>query len=985
MGLLHRSGRIHVVLSSALVALCAALPLHALSPDRAIPHFSYVWYENQLPQGTVLAIAQQADGAIWAATYGGLVRHSGEGFQTLSPREVPELKSSAITSLADDGKGGLWVGSLNGGLYRYHDRKLEPVALPAGIESVLGIVTDTNGALWLTTNAGVMRIVDGKPHLFNDADGFPPRGFYRAMVADAEGGVWIAYDGVGVVHWSGGRTRLYNEADGLPSNAVYSLAVDAAGTPWAGTQSGPAYFAAGRFHRNPRAAALNDARIYSIYGDRSGAVWFAPLEIGLCRLANGEFSCDNSLPGLRGETVRSFFEDHEGNLWIGTTSSGLQRLSQTKLVTIVGDGVSNAVRAVHQQPGGPLWIGTDGGGLLTYRGPHLETAHRYNQQLPSQLIRTIQSDAQGRLWVGGSEGVTRFERDGRARNFGLADGLPGTIVFAFAPAREGGMWTGTLQGVARIDGERVHVIEGTRGDDTRAIHQDADGRVWLGLRSGVRCFHKGVLDTCGTDGLSGASVFAFHPDANGDMWLGTSIGILRLRGGKVTRYLANAGFHGDAVFALLDDDLGNLWFSSNRGIGRIARADLDALDAGTVKQVAPQWYGTADGMLNAQGNGASQSPAGRSEDGQLWFGTAKGVVVVDPRRMKGNPLPPPVAIERLFVDGSEVDPGSATRLGPGVERLEFHFAAMSYVAPGAVRYRYQLEGFDREWREAGNDRRAFYTNLPPGDYTFRVKASNNDGVWNEEGDQLALTLRPHWHQTWWVRSLAVLAILALAIAIVRMRLRSAHRREIQLTMEVARRTEALREANERLERIAAQDALTGIANRREFNHRLLEAWQRQADQDEALAVLLVDVDEFKAYNDAHGHLAGDAALTRVASIIAERVGDGERLAARYGGEEFAALLPGVDRDSAMALANELVTLVHAAAMPHSASQVAPVITISVGVACARPARAETPEALLHAADEALYAAKDAGRNRAMAAPAPSSTSGEEPAETALES
>ena len=456
-----------------LCALCATLaagPARALDPQRAVGQFTHVWYENQLPQGTVLAIAQQADGSIWLATYGGLVRHSGAGFETIDPRVAPALKSSAITAVSTDGRHGLWVGTLNGGLYRQHGRTLAPVPLPDGIESVFGIVTDTAGALWLTTNAGVVRIVDGKPRLLGDADGFPPRGFYRALVADPAGGIWIAADGVGVVRWRDGQVQVYDEGDGLPTNAVYSLAVDAAGTAWAGTQDGPAYFRGGRFHRDPRAAALDGKRIYTLYGDRQGTVWFAPLDLGgVCSLTPARFSCDDSLAGMRGETVRSMLEDREGNLWIGTTSSGLHRLSQSKLVTVTGPMPSNAVRAVHQVPGGPLWIGTDGAGLARYRDPALEPAEAYNRQLPSQLARAIATDAGGRLWVGGTEGVTRFDRDGHGHDFGIADGLPGTIVFAFAPARAGGMWTATLQGVARIDGERVEVLEGTRGDDTRAL------------------------------------------------------------------------------------------------------------------------------------------------------------------------------------------------------------------------------------------------------------------------------------------------------------------------------------------------------------------------------------------------------------------------------------------------------------------------------------------------------------------------------------
>src|SRR5690606_29707410 len=201
-------------------------------------------------------------------------------------------------------------------------------------------------------------------------------------------------------------------------------------------------------------------------------------------------------------------------------------------------------------------------------------------------------------------------------------------------------------------------------------------RLWIGLRSGLRCLREGVLDRCGTDGLPGTSVFAFHQDTDGSLWLGTSSGIVRIREGVVRRYAERAGFHGDAVFALLDDGAGNFWFSSSRGIGRIARADIDALDRGQVQAIAPRWYGTADGMLNAQGNGASQTPAGRTADGRMWFGTAKGVVLVDPVRMQGNPQPPPAKWERLLVDGAEADPEGAPLQAPGDERHEPQLASV---------------------------------------------------------------------------------------------------------------------------------------------------------------------------------------------------------------------------------------------------------------------------------------------------------------------
>ena len=950
-----------------LCSLLTAAPALALDPERAIGQFTHAWYENELPQGTVLSIAQRADGSIWLATYGGLVHHSGAGFDTIDPRVAPVLKSSAITAVGADRDGTLWVGTLNGGLFHRRGRDLEPFPLPEGIESVFGIVSSRSGALWLTTNAGVVRIEAGKARLLGTEDGFPPRGFYRAIVADPAGGVWIAADGVGVVRWHDGRAEVFDESKGLPTNAVYSLTMDASGTAWAGTQAGPARFRDGRFETDPRLAALKDRRIYSLFGDRDGNLWFAPLDMGLCRLTAARFDCEDDLAGLRGETVRSMFEDTEGNLWIGTTSSGVHRLSQSKLVTVVGEMASNAVRAVHQDAQGTLWVGTDGSGLARYVEPGLIPATGFNEKLPSQLVRAIESDADGQLWVAGTEGVTRFDPDGGARNFGIDDGLPGTIVFAFAPARSGGMWAGTLQGVARIVGDRVEALEATRGDDTRALYEDPSGRLWIGLRSGLRCLTDGKLDRCGTDGLAGTSVFAFHPAANGDLWLGTSLGLMRIRDGVVTEYLQRAGFHGDAVFAILDDGLGHVWFSSNRGIGRFEKADFDALDSGRESSIEPRWYGVPDGMLNAQANGASQTPAARTRDGRLWFGTAKGVVIVDPAHLRLNTQPPPVVVERLLVDGVEADPENPGRLGPGVERLELHYAAMSYIAPAAVRYRYRMDGFDRDWHDGGDGRVAHYTNLPPGDYVFRVIASNNDGVWNETGASVPFTLVPQWNQTSWFRVLVLLAGLALVAAIVRVRLRQAHVRERDLTREVAQRTEALHDANLQLQRIAALDGLTGIANRGEFNRRLALAWNDHARRHAPLAVLLADVDAFKAYNDSYGHLAGDTALGAVAMTLARQVRGDSDLAARYGGEEFAVLLPDCDADEATAIARRMCDAVRALGIAHNASDVVDIVTVSVGVASVVPSEGASIESVLSAADQALYRAKAEGRDRVVRA------------------
>jgi diguanylate cyclase (GGDEF)-like protein len=422
---------------------------------------------------------------------------------------------------------------------------------------------------------------------------------------------------------------------------------------------------------------------------------------------------------------------------------------------------------------------------------------------------------------------------------------------------------------------------------------------------------------------------------------------------------------------------------TNSGIMRVARREIDAVLDGRASAVTSMSYGAADGMKSVECN--SGSPSGwKGRDGRLYFSTVAGVVVVDPRSERGHRLPPPVALEQVLVDGklaaSEImRPGVALargsiELGPGARNVELHYAALSFVDPPGVSTRYILEGFDKRWTDAGTRRTAYYTNLPPGRYRFRVMACSGAGeACNDAGAALDIRLRPFFYETAPFRAMCGVALLAAAVGVWRLRTTQLRRRAEAFERLVGERTGELKEANLKLGELnarlasqATQDELTKVANRRQLNAMMQIEWRRMRRNGSPLAVILVDVDDFKAFNDLYGHIPGDDCLQKVAQALESSMRRATDLVARYGGEEFAILLPETDADGAHVVAERARQAVLALAIPHERSRAAVgIVTISSGVAAMVPTDDVTPKALIGTADDALYRAKKGGRNRVV--------------------
>ncbi len=498
-----------------------------------------------------------------------------------------------------------------------------------------------------------------------------------------------------------------------------------------------------------------------------------------------------------------------------------------------------------------------------------------------------------------------------------------------------------------------------------AILEDRDGNLWLGTEAGGlwRFAHGRFTNFTTREGLSDDTVLALYEDADGCLWIGTDGGGLnRYKDGRFSRFTRREGLFDDVQYAILEDGRGNLWMSCSRGIFRVRRAELEELAEGKRAAVVSQAFGRADGMRSAECSGFTQPAGWKTRDGRLWFPTIEGAVVIDPDRIRTNTLPPPVVIEQVLVDRRVLPRGDDSELEPGRGDLEFHYAGLSFVDPDRVSFRYMLEGFDREWIEAGSRRTAFYTNIPPGRYTFRVKAANNDGVWSDTDAVARFSLRPHFRQTAWFYGMCAVGLVLAGFGAARVRAARAKARERELEQIVAERTLQLEEANARFQQLSEVDALTGIANRRRFEETLAREWRRATRDGLSLSLVMIDIDYFKDFNDALGHQVGDQCLRRVAGEIREALTRPGDLVARYGGEEFAAVLPSTPSRGAAAVAEVLRLRVESMATRHPRAP-SGIVTISLGVATASPGDASSPESLVAMADEALYRAKRAGKNR----------------------
>jgi ligand-binding sensor domain-containing protein/signal transduction histidine kinase len=815
-----------------ILMVCLAYPTHAIAPDRLISQYirEHWGSDKGFTGGSVTAIAQTLDGYLWIGTEKGLIRFDGQSFRVLQQASPSSFPIGPIRGLVGDAQGNLWILLQNTKILRYHDGKFELGRDEAefGITALGsrrdGTVLLSSLALGtLTYRSGKFEILNLSSELANSGaaastqtmDDLSSRHSWATSVTPhrlaepnsavistaetADGKVWLGTRDKGLFYLSEGR--VFGVGNGRTNRAINCILPSANQDLWIGTDKGVARWKGAEVTSEGIPPSLQHIQVLSMIRDRDSNIWVGTAR-GLVRVSKDGLVQGES-PRANNATT-ALFEDREGNLWVGG-ASGIERWRDSPFVTYSPSSLgSESSGPVYVDEGERAWFAPFEGGLHWLKGG--KTGSVSNDSLNRDVVYSI-AGSKGELWIGRQQGGLthlRFADDGSfmTKTYTAADGLAQNSVYAVHRNRDGTVWAGTLSGGAS-EYRNGHfttytIANGMASNTVASIAESANGTTWFATPNGVSALSGGRWQVYRTgDGLPSNNVNCLLADSTGTLWIGTISGLAFLRPGAdhVESPTQAPAELSEPILGIADDGKGWLWISTSNHVLRVSR---DKLVSNMLSDTDLRAFGVEDGLQGTEGVKRHQSVF-TDVRGMIWFSMNRGISVVDPARAAGRSAPALVHIDGVSADGNSVSLQQAVRFAEGHPRITFSYTALSLSVPERVRFRYRLEGLDKNWSNPVTERQVTYNNLNSGSYRFRVIASNSDGLWNSSESAVPFEIEPAYWQTWWFRVSSLLIAGVVILMFFRLRVLALTRQmNMRFEERLAERTRIAQELHDTL-------------------------------------------------------------------------------------------------------------------------------------------------------------------------------------------
>jgi ligand-binding sensor domain-containing protein/signal transduction histidine kinase len=776
-------------------------PLDPARPPSQYGHAMWRIQEGYLP-GLPEVVVQTTDGYLWIGTYAGLVRFDGVRFvpwASLNDKPLPDYRIYSLLATED---GSLWIATGNG-LARWKAGELTNFANPRG--RINAILEDLDRNIWIARSqipddgGALCRVTGNEPRCFGQADGMPLPTAMR-LAKDKSGNILIG-GSEGLCRWKPGSSTTYFQK-ALKQHGLFLGVIAIAAAPngdlWVSLEQSAGNLELEQFvdgswkHQALPGVSDSDQGVSALFSDRDGALWVGTAKRGVYRIYNGRTDHYASADGLSSDAIAGFFQDREGTLWVAS-SKGIDSFRDLPVITyslkegLSGDSVST-VLAAHD---GTVWIGNSG--ALDSLKENKFSSIRTNHGLPGRDVTTMFEDHAGRLWLGIDSGLFARDHEG-IRPVRNPDGSALGIVYGITEDTKNNIWVRASNKLARIQDLSVRqVLDEPSISQSYSIAADPIDGIWLGFANGdLARYRSDRLELFPADAnLSTAKIRVVLPESDGSVWAVTEKGLVWWKDQKHWLLDKRSGLPCDELYTAVKDNQGKLWFFSRCGLFSIDASQIRAWQNHPTSHVAVDMFDVFDG---AQPGITPLQPQGsRSPDGRLWFANDSVLQMLDPRAVPRNSLAPNILVERIVADGTTYPPKDDFHLPALTRNLEIDYTALSFIVPQKVRFRYQLEGHDPGWQDAQLRRQAFYSDLPPGKYRFRVMACNNDGVWNELGSAVEFNLAPAFFETNWFFALCAAALVGILWLFYLLRMR-------QLASEIRAGVEARQGERERIAR-----------------------------------------------------------------------------------------------------------------------------------------------------------------------------------------